>query len=34
VTGDRHEAEEIMPDAFLRMWEPWDDVRFDDAATR
>jgi DNA-directed RNA polymerase specialized sigma24 family protein len=21
VTGDRHEAEEIMQDAFLRMWE-------------
>ena len=21
VTGDRHEAEEIMQDAFLRLWE-------------
>jgi RNA polymerase sigma factor (sigma-70 family) len=30
VTGDRHEAEEIMQDAFLRMWERWDEVRFDD----
>ena len=30
VTGDRHEAEEIMQDAFLRMWERWDQVRFDD----
>ena len=30
VTGDRHEAEEIMQDAFLRMWERWDSVRFDD----
>ncbi len=30
VTGDRHEAEEIMQDAFLRMWERWDAVRFDD----
>jgi RNA polymerase sigma-70 factor (ECF subfamily) len=24
VTGDRHEAEEIMQDAFLRLWERWD----------
>jgi RNA polymerase sigma-70 factor, ECF subfamily len=32
VTGDRHEAEEIMQDAFLRMWERWDSVRFDDPA--
>ena len=30
VTGDRHEAEEIMQDAFLRMWERWDEVRIDD----
>ena len=30
VTRDRHEAEEIMQDAFLRMWERWDKVRFDD----
>jgi RNA polymerase sigma-70 factor (ECF subfamily) len=27
VTGDRHEAEEIMQDAFLRLWERWDRVR-------
>jgi RNA polymerase sigma factor (sigma-70 family) len=30
VTGDRHESEEIMQDAFLRMWERWDEVRFED----
>ena len=30
MTGDRHEAEEIMQDAFLRMWERWDEVRIDD----
>ena len=27
VTGDRHEAEEIMQDAFLRLLERWDRVR-------
>jgi RNA polymerase sigma-70 factor, ECF subfamily len=27
VTGDRFEAEEIMQDAFLRLWERWDRVR-------
>ena len=26
VTGDRGEAEEIMQDAFLRLWERWDRV--------
>jgi RNA polymerase sigma-70 factor, ECF subfamily len=26
VTRDRHEAEEIMQDAFLRIWERWDRV--------
>ena len=26
VTGDRHEAEEITQDAFLRLWERWDRV--------
>jgi RNA polymerase sigma-70 factor, ECF subfamily len=26
VTGDRHEAEEVMQDAFLRLWERWDRV--------
>ena len=30
VTGDRHEAEEIMQDAFLRLWERWDEGRIDD----
>ena len=31
VTGDRHEAEEVMQDAFLRLWERWDRVsRVDD----
>ena len=27
VTGDRYEAEEIMQDAFLRLWERWERVR-------
>ena len=27
VTGDRDEAEEIMQDAFLRLWERWERVR-------
>jgi RNA polymerase sigma-70 factor, ECF subfamily len=26
VTGDRSEAEEIMQDAFLRVWERWDRI--------
>ena len=26
VTGNRFEAEEIMQDAFLRVWERWDRV--------
>ncbi len=26
VTGDRSEAEEIMQDAFLRLWERWEHV--------
>ncbi len=26
VTRNRHEAEEVMQDAFLRMWERWDHV--------
>jgi RNA polymerase sigma-70 factor (ECF subfamily) len=26
VTGDRAEAEEIMQDAFLKVWERWDQV--------
>src|SRR5438128_12474283 len=26
VTRDSHEAEEIMQDAFLRLWERWDRV--------
>jgi RNA polymerase sigma-70 factor, ECF subfamily len=25
VTGDRHDAEDLMQDAFLRLWERWDD---------
>ena len=32
VTGDRAEAEEIMQDAFLRLWERWDRLRLDDAS--
>jgi RNA polymerase sigma factor (sigma-70 family) len=27
VTGNRHEAEEIMQDAYLKVWERWDRVR-------
>jgi RNA polymerase sigma factor (sigma-70 family) len=31
VTGDRHDAEELMQDAFLKLWERWDDIdRIDD----
>jgi RNA polymerase sigma-70 factor (ECF subfamily) len=31
VTRDRHEAEDIMQEAFLRVWERWDRVSaFDD----
>jgi RNA polymerase sigma-70 factor, ECF subfamily len=26
VTGDRHEAEEICQDAFLKLWERWEQV--------
>lgn len=26
VTGDRHDAEELMQDAFLRLWERWDGI--------
>ena len=27
VTRNRHEAEELMQDAFVRLWERWDRVR-------
>jgi RNA polymerase sigma-70 factor (ECF subfamily) len=27
VTGDRGEAEELMQEAFVRVWERWDQVR-------
>jgi RNA polymerase sigma-70 factor (ECF subfamily) len=27
VTGDRNEAEEVMQDAFLRLWERWERIR-------
>src|SRR5262245_17307516 len=31
VTGDRAEAEELMQDAFLKLWERWENVAgFDD----
>ena len=31
VTGNRHDAEELMQDAFLRLWERWDEIhRIDD----
>ncbi len=26
ITGNRHEAEEIVQDAFLKLWERWDRV--------
>jgi RNA polymerase sigma factor (sigma-70 family) len=26
VTGNRHDAEELMQDAFLRLWERWDEI--------
>jgi RNA polymerase sigma-70 factor (ECF subfamily) len=26
ITGNRHDAEELMQDAFLRLWERWDDI--------
>jgi RNA polymerase sigma factor (sigma-70 family) len=26
VTGDRHDAEDLMQDAFLRLWERWDEI--------
>jgi RNA polymerase sigma-70 factor (ECF subfamily) len=33
VTGDPHEAEEIMQDAYLKLWERWDRVgRMEDPA--
>jgi RNA polymerase sigma factor (sigma-70 family) len=33
VTGNRSEAEEIMQDAFLKIWERWDRVRSMDDPT-
>jgi RNA polymerase sigma-70 factor (ECF subfamily) len=31
VTGNRHDAEELMQDAFLRLWERWGEIhRIDD----
>jgi RNA polymerase sigma-70 factor (ECF subfamily) len=26
VTGSRHDAEELMQDAFLKLWERWDQI--------
>jgi len=26
VTGNRHDAEDLMQDAFLRLWERWDEI--------
>jgi len=26
VTGNRHDAEDLMQDAFLKIWERWDDI--------
>jgi RNA polymerase sigma-70 factor (ECF subfamily) len=33
VTGSRHEAEEVMQEAFVRVWERWDKVGGLDAPT-
>ena len=33
VTGSRHDAEELMQDAFLRLWERWDAIETIDAQT-
>jgi RNA polymerase sigma factor (sigma-70 family) len=31
VTGNRHDGEELMQDAFLRLWERWNEIhRIDD----
>jgi len=30
VSGNRHDAEELMQDAFLKLWERWDDPRVSD----
>jgi RNA polymerase sigma-70 factor, ECF subfamily len=33
VTGDRHDAEELMQDAFLKLWERWDRIEAIDDPT-
>ena len=33
MTGDRHESEELMQDAFLKVWERWDLVQGLDSPT-
>lgn len=32
VTGNRQDAEELMQDSFLKLWERWDEARITDPA--
>lgn len=33
VTGDRHDAQELMQDAFLKLWERWNEIETIDDPT-